>query len=206
MNEDDTKKEILTIENAHSNGIWLRKARHLDDPHYSETVFMGTGEQIQLQHLKWGDTPDREPDGCYLGHGNRAWIITQDEWDKYLDLDATRAVEAKIRERNQRIRDLKGKIDLMNGREKLYTPEEAKAMAKWYNDTYNGGGEGFVPHIYTVNEYRAATEELAVLEAQREVERASQKPSAMAKLRAAQRELSITEYHHTRSKVTERDK
>ena len=39
---------------------------------------------------------------------------------------------------------------------KLYTKEEAKLERKKYNDVFNEGGEGYVPHFYTVDEYEFA--------------------------------------------------
>lgn len=46
---------------------------------------------------------------------------------------------------------------------KLYHAQDVKKMKKQYNDIHNEGGEGYVPHFYTFEEYEYAKKQLAKL-------------------------------------------
>ena len=46
---------------------------------------------------------------------------------------------------------------------KLYHAQDVKKMEKQYNDLYNEGGEGYIPHFYTFEEYEYAKKQLAKL-------------------------------------------
>lgn len=48
---------------------------------------------------------------------------------------------------------------------KLPSADEAKEQARRYNNVYNEGGEGYVPHYYTQEEYERMAAELAELTA-----------------------------------------
>ena len=51
---------------------------------------------------------------------------------------------------------------------KLPSADEAKEQARRYNNVYNEGGEGYVPHYYTQEEYDRMFSELAALTAAQE--------------------------------------
>lgn len=46
---------------------------------------------------------------------------------------------------------------------KLYHAQEVRKMKKQYNDIHNEGGEGYIPHFYTFEEYEYAKKQLAKL-------------------------------------------
>lgn len=46
---------------------------------------------------------------------------------------------------------------------KLYHAQDVEKMKKQYNDIHNEGGEGYVPHFYTFEEYEYAKKQLAKL-------------------------------------------
>lgn len=46
---------------------------------------------------------------------------------------------------------------------KLYHAQDIEKMKKQYNDIHNEGGEGYVPHFYTFEEYEYAKKQLAKL-------------------------------------------
>lgn len=54
-------------------------------------------------------------------------------------------------------------IEQCEKQEKLYTREEAAEKYRDYNRLYNEGGEGYVPHFYTIEEYELAKAGLSEL-------------------------------------------
>ncbi len=58
----------------------------------------------------------------------------------------------KISEANKKIDEAKRILDNMNGKKLYETREEAKHASKVYNDINNEGGEGYLPHFYTIDE------------------------------------------------------
>lgn len=46
---------------------------------------------------------------------------------------------------------------------KLYHKEDIKKIRKQYNDIHNEGGEGYIPHFYTFEEYEYAKKQLTKL-------------------------------------------
>ena len=158
----------IVIENAPAYGVSICTARRFTDEekqHYSdwcqEYGFVGMGDHIMLRTLKWSDMPKRKSDGSFLGCDNQAWIITEDEKACFIQLDADRQAEAerlKIAKNREYYEDL---IKRASRQSKLYTREEAKRLAKQYNDIANEGGEGYVPHYYTIDEVEAAKQWIA---------------------------------------------
>ena len=161
----------LTLQWAPAYGKELMKARRLTEeekkkyhPDYRDRLFIGLGERVELPHIEVRDLPERHSDGCFLGCSNQAWVITQDEWDRYISLENERSAEEKAKERTERLNYLRNELADMKNQPKLYTREEAKAKKKWYNDTYNEGGGGYVPHFYTIDEYNYVLEEIEKIE------------------------------------------
>lgn len=159
---------MLTIEYSQNGGTHLRAARHLTEDEkrgYAEwcreTVLICTGESIDLPHITWKDVPQRPQDGSFPGGGNWAWIISDEEHAHYIALNGQREREAQEKEIQQDRKMNKEILRQAGKQEKLYTPEEAKEKSRRWNDVYNEGGYGFVPHYYTVEEVRQAEEWLA---------------------------------------------
>lgn len=161
---------FLTIEHEDFGDVVLIEARWLTEeekqhknPEYREILMVGVGTHVRLPHVKIFDLPDRKPDGCFMGCSNSSWVISREEWDTYLSLESSRKKEEEERKRAERISWLTEKIERMEKQKKLYTDEEAARLRKEWNDTYNEGGEGYVPHFYTQAEYDLAVEELGRL-------------------------------------------
>ena len=95
-----------------------------------------------------------------------AWTISQEEWAHFLELEHTREAKKKKAEREKRLSYLKKELARMEEQGKLYTKEEALQKARWYNNAYNEGGYGFVPHYYTQDEYDRTVAEIKQLEEQ----------------------------------------
>ena len=156
------------IENAPAYGVSICTARRFTDEEkqhfadwYKDIGFVGMGDHIMLRTLKWSDMPKRNSDGSFLGCDNQAWIITGDEKSYFIQLDAERQAEAeqaKIAEDRAYYEDV---VKRASRQPKLYTREEAKRLAKQYNDLYNEGGEGYIPHYYTIDEVEAAKQWLS---------------------------------------------
>lgn len=134
-------------------------------PEFRERMFICTGTHIALDNpLLPEDFPSRESDGCFPANSNQAWIITQEEWEYYLDLDHTRTENKLHKEQEEELLFLRQEIERMNRQPKLYSSEEAKHKAQEWNETYNEGGEGYIPHFYTIEEFKRVSARIAELE------------------------------------------
>lgn len=158
----------IVIEYAPAYGISICTARRFTEEEkqhyadwYKETGFVGLGDEVKLSTLGWSDMPKRSSDGSFDGCNNQAWIITEDEKAHFIQLDTERQVEAE----NVKIAEDRAYyeyvVECASKQPKLYTREEAKRLAKQYNDVYNEGGEGYIPHYYTIDEVEAAKKWLA---------------------------------------------
>ena len=61
--------------------------------------------------------------------------------------------EKEKKETEESIAECRKIIEQCEKQEKLYTKEEAVKKRRDYNNLYNEGGEGYVPHFYTIEEY-----------------------------------------------------
>ena len=159
-------KTYLTVEHASGYGISLQTARRLTEEErthyaaeYQDYMFIGMGAHTDLPHLTWCDLPMRgirQADGSFPGSGSRVWIITQAEWDALLALEQQRADEAGRKEREETIEYLVATISEAEAQSDIPERAEAKRRMRAYNDVYNEGGEGYVPHIISREEYETA--------------------------------------------------
>lgn len=163
---------ITAVESWSSCGIQIVPARRFTDAEkaryaewYRDYGFARSGDVIYLDNVIWRDLyeviDDRKADGAFPGTDNHAWIITEDEKAALIALNQQRAAEKAAQERADRIEQLSRIITRCEAQGKLYTKEEAAKERKQYNDFYNEGGEGFVPHFYTIDDYQWAKRELA---------------------------------------------
>lgn len=155
-------KNLLTIEYTTAYGIELCGARRLTEeekvhynPEYRETTLIGTGTHISLPHLKREDMPGRPSAGEFNGCYNQAWIITQEEWDAYLALEQTRSETEAAKAQADEIAVLEQRKASAEAQSDLPSKEEAARRTQDWINVYNEGGEGYVPHIYTRDEYEA---------------------------------------------------
>lgn len=163
---------MLTLEYADNYGATIQAARRLTDEektHYSdewkEKIFIGTGDEIKLDDIKWSDLPKRDPDGAFNGCSNRAWEITEAELDALVALNNARAEGKKAAEIAEEIKEIETAIAEAERQTDLPTKAEAARRMKAYNDTANEGGEGYVQHIYSREEYDYLRRRLAELTA-----------------------------------------
>ena len=164
-------KEYLVCEVAYSYGVYLKKARRFTEEEkkgyaewFREKGFLGVGNDIKLEYIKQSDVnrilKNRQDDGSFNGCTNCAYIITQAEWNVLLELNEKKRIEDENKETENRINKYKQIIEQCKNQEKLYTKEEAERKRTAYNNAYNEGGEGYVPHFYTVEEYEYAKSKL----------------------------------------------
>ena len=159
---------LLTIMDTDAYGVSLQEARRLTDaekPEYAEWYrqygLICTSKIIDLPLITWADMPKRPCDGSFMGCGNRAWIITQSEWDAYIALNAERLIarqkkdEAEMREA---MLEIIARADRQGG---ALTVEEAERRRTAWINAVNEGGEGYVPSYVTIPAVEKAEKWLA---------------------------------------------
>lgn len=163
---------FLTIEYAPCQGITLQAARHLTDeekshynPEYRDIIFVCCGESIELPYVRFGDMPSRSSDGSFSGCGNNVWIISQEELDEYLSLNAQRDTSTKEKNLADEVTSLQQrKADaerVISSNGKLPTAAEAAELRRQWILSENEGDEGFVPHFWSQEEYECICERLS---------------------------------------------
>lgn len=163
--------KLLTIEHADMYGISLNEARRPTEeekasylPEFRDLMFYGVGPTIHLDYITLSNLPSRPYDGNFPGCGNQAWIITKEDWDNYINLNAQRKAEAELRKRKEETKELKQLKSMAERQGELYTKEDARKKTKEWIEAQNEGGEGFVPHYYTIEEYERICRRLTELE------------------------------------------
>lgn len=159
-------KEYMVCDIAYSYGISLCKARRYTEEEkkgcadwFKERAFslISDAPNIELRYISWDDVykilNERKDDGSFPGCSNSVYIISQDEWNALIELNERKKKEKEKRETEEAIDECKKIIDRCEKQEKLYTKEEAAQKRRAYNRLYNEGGEGYVPHFYTIDEY-----------------------------------------------------
>lgn len=149
----------------------LGQARRLSEeekahyaPWFQNIGFVGIGENVELEHLNQLEVKKflqrEKSDGQFINSSGNVYIISQDEWDKLLELENNKKELAEQIKTDQKIAELQEIIRQCEKVEKLYTNEEATEKRKQYNRLYNEGGYGYIPHFWTVDEYEDAKKEL----------------------------------------------
>jgi hypothetical protein len=162
---------FTTIMHAYGFGVSILQARWLTEEEKKEYAewfaaigMVGVGGSIPLPELTLRDLPDRESDGAFPGTNNGAWIITEEEAQRYQEINAERVRQAKIAEIQERIDFYRHVIAAGDRQRDLPSEAEARRREKEYNDVVNEGGYGYVPHWVSQEEYdraKAMIEELS---------------------------------------------
>lgn len=141
---------------------------------YRGHMMLLTGEPVYLRSLGWREvnalahTADKDVIGLCPGGSGELYALTDDEWAALIAADQQTADAKAVAERAGRIdylRDLLARADAQRVGGELPSAGEAKEQARRYNNVYNEGGEGYVPHYYTQEEYDRMSAELATLTA-----------------------------------------
>ena len=171
----------LTVEYAPSWGIFLQEAQYLTDEEkegfadwYKPLAMRPVNrDRKKLDFLTlddfWEIVRKEQSAGMFMGTSNTVYIITREQWDALEARDARRKAEKAAKDRADTIQLLRtekerAQLQMKDGN----LPDEQEARRKWveYNNLYNEGGEGFVPHFYTQAEYEHICRRLAELEAE----------------------------------------
>ena len=170
-------EQFIVIEYAPCYDTSICDARRLTDeekkhyrPEFAEKGFIGLGDDITVKHIELSDLPKRKADGCFLGCNNIAFIISNEEKEAFIALNAKREKEKKKKELVQNIERLKynigiAEIQCKNHSGILPDRETARKRMEWQNNLYNEGGEGYIEHEYCQEEYDSMQKSLADYEA-----------------------------------------
>ena len=154
-------EEYLVCEMNLVYGNQLKKARRLTEEEKTHYMpwFRENLEYLSLYQIR-EILGDRDSDGKFVSSSGDVYIVSQDEWNKMIKMNEEQGILKKKKDLKEKIEDLQYTIERCESAKKLYTREEAQAERKRYNNLFNEGGEGFVPHFYTVEEYEWAKENL----------------------------------------------
>lgn len=160
---------MKVLEDTYAYGMTLYEARRFTEEEkkgyaewFQEKGLVPTADGIRLQHIGKFEDPlvdkirKRGYIGMFRGCSNQAYEITNEEWDELLEHDRQAAKDKQIRELERTIDGYHYTIERCEAAPKLYTKEEAREKAIAYNNICNEGGEGYVPHFYTQDEYEFA--------------------------------------------------
>ena len=148
---------------------------------YRGHMMLLTGEPAFLPALSDEDVyalahiSDKDVAGYLPSSSGLLFALTDDEWAALIAANQQAAAAKAAAERAGRIdylRDLLARADAQRVGGKLPSAGEAKEQARRYNNVYNEGGEGYVPHYYTQAEYGRMAAELAELTAKAQGENA----------------------------------
>ena len=101
-------------------------------------------------------------------HGLKLAIIDPETWRKYeawladvIEEGTEKEVKEYLqreeeKEAAERLEYAKEVVELAEKQKDIPTKEEAKRRKKWWNDTQNEGGDGFVPTIIDIEQYERA--------------------------------------------------
>ena len=162
--EDKRKKERTLIEKAKrgEEGLFLvirhdlgydtciLPARRLNEEEkkkysewFCESGFVGMGVRIPLKHIKYHDMPKRKPDGTFSGGSDSVWIISPEEYDRYIKENEKREKEIQEKEAEQR--------QQWEEKKAQYEKEKAELISKvddWSIREYNIHDEGGKTKVY----------------------------------------------------------
>lgn len=146
--------------------VTIARSRYSGSDRYNEEsrpiMMTVVSDYKELPHVTLDDIPSRASDGEYSGSSNQVWILTDAEYQYYIDIEAERAVAAEADAKAERIQTLRQSIInvwQMQDVKALPTADEARAMRKAYNDLHNEGGDGFIPRIVAKEDYDAMVTE-----------------------------------------------
>ena len=91
-------------------------------------------------------------------YNDALYVITNEQKEALLNYNKKEILEKE----NKQINYYKELIKNIE-KHRLYHAQDVEKMKKQYNDIHNEGGEGYIPHFYTFEEYEYAKKQLAKL-------------------------------------------
>lgn len=117
-------------------------------------------EQTSLEDIRFEDVKKvittSDQDG-FLYH-DALYVITNEQKEALINYNTKEILEKE----NKQINYYKELIKNIE-KHKLYHAKDVERMKKQYNDIHNEGGEGYIPHFYTFEEYEYVKKQLAKL-------------------------------------------
>lgn len=113
-------------------------------------------EDITLEDVRKIITTIPNHDG-YL-YNDALYVITNEQKEALLNYNTKEILEKE----NKQINYYKELIKNIE-KHRLYHAQDIKRIKKQYNDIHNEGGEGYIPHFYTFEEYEYAKKQLTKL-------------------------------------------
>lgn len=117
-------------------------------------------EQTPLEDITFEDVKKvittSDQDGFL--YNDALYVITNEQKEALLNYNKKEILEKE----NKQINYYKELIKNIE-KHQLYHAQDVEKMKKQYNDIHNEGGEGYIPHFYTFEEYEYAKKQLAKL-------------------------------------------
>ena len=117
-------------------------------------------EQTPLEDITFEDVQKviTTSDNDGFLYNDALYVITNEQKQALLNYNTKEILEKE----NKQINYYKELIKNIE-KHKLYHAQDVRKMEKQYNDLHNEGGEGYIPHFYTFEEYEYAKKQLAKL-------------------------------------------
>lgn len=117
-------------------------------------------EQTPLEDITFEDVQKviTASDNDGFLYNDALYVITNEQKKALLNYNTKEILEKE----NKQINYYKELIKNIE-KHKLYHAQDVRKMKKQYNDIHNEGGEGYIPHFYTFEEYEYAKKQLAKL-------------------------------------------
>lgn len=117
-------------------------------------------EQTPLEDITFEDVQKviTASDNDGFLYNDALYVITNEQKEALLNYNTKEILEKE----NKQINYYKELIKNIE-KHKLYHAQDVRKMKKQYNDIHNEGGEGYIPHFYTFEEYDYAKKQLAKL-------------------------------------------
>lgn len=117
-------------------------------------------EQTPLEDITFEDVQKviTTSDNDGFLYNDALYVITNEQKEALLNYNTKEILEKE----NKQINYYKELIKNIE-KHKLYHAQDVRKMKKQYNDIHNEGGEGYIPHFYTFEEYEYAKKQLAKL-------------------------------------------
>lgn len=117
-------------------------------------------EQTPLEDITFEDVQKviTASDNDGFLYNDALYVITNEQKEALLNYNTKEILEKE----NKQINYYKELIKNIE-KHKLYHAQDIRKMKKQYNDIHNEGGEGYIPHFYTFEEYEYAKKQLAKL-------------------------------------------
>lgn len=117
-------------------------------------------EQTPLEDITFEDVQKviTASDNDGFLYNDELYVITNEQKEALLNYNTKEILEKE----NKQINYYKELIKNIE-KHKLYHAKDVERMKKQYNDIHNEGGEGYIPHFYTFEEYEYVKKQLAKL-------------------------------------------